>query len=112
MHKYLYTHILSVLFLIVTSIISINSANAEKNDYYNSGQSARIIVPKAIVYSDEMLNTPIGYIVNGKYITVGKPRNQNPDIYPLVVYGRIAYIDSKVFNLLIKIQLKLIQKKE
>lgn len=93
-----FLNILSVLFLLVTSIISSTSAHAEKNDYYNSGQSARIIIPKAIVYSDEMLNTPIGYIVNGKYITVGKPRNQNPDVYPIVIYGRLAYIESKSFQ--------------
>jgi hypothetical protein len=57
--------------------------------------TARIVVPKAIVYSDENMNSPLGYISNDKLVIVGNPRAKNPDLVPLVVYGRIAFIESK-----------------
>jgi hypothetical protein len=42
-----------------------------------------------------MMNAPLGYIANDKLIQVGNPRKSNPDLLPIVVYGRIAYIESK-----------------
>jgi len=56
---------------------------------------ARVIVPKAVVYSDENMNSPLGYIFNDRLVTVGNPRKKNPDLVPLVVYGRLAFIETK-----------------
>ncbi len=56
---------------------------------------ARITTPKAIVYADENMNSPLGFISNGKLITVGNPRRMNRELVPLVVYGRVAFIQIK-----------------
>lgn len=54
---------------------------------------AKIIVPRAVVYADENLISPLGYIPNGKIIAVGNPRKVNRDIVPTVISGRVAYLE-------------------
>lgn len=56
---------------------------------------ARIVTPKAVVYADENMLSPLGYIANGKAIIVGNPRRMNKDLVPTVVYGRLAFIEIK-----------------
>ncbi|MBC7714196.1 MAG: hypothetical protein H7177_12705 [Rhizobacter sp.] len=56
---------------------------------------ARVIAPKAVVYADENMLSPLGYIGNGKAIIVGNPRRMNRDLVPIVVYGRLAFIEIK-----------------
>jgi hypothetical protein len=73
----------------------VNPAFSEESELITGPQIARIIVPRAIVYSDENMNSPLGYISNDKLITVGNPRKKNPDLVPLVVYGRLAFIELK-----------------
>ncbi len=58
-------------------------------------QSARVIAPRAVVYSDENMSSPLGFISNDKLIKVGNPRKKNPNLVPLVVYGRVAFIEIK-----------------
>lgn len=70
--------------------------NSDENRAITEGPySAKIIAPRAIVYADENKNTPLGYIANGKRVTVGNPRKKNRELVPLVVYGRIAYIEIR-----------------
>ncbi len=69
--------------LIITIIFS-GSAYAAK--------IAQIIIPKAIIYSDEALTSPLGHVSNGKLIPVAAPLQNNPDIVPVMISGRIAYI--------------------
>lgn len=57
--------------------------------------TARIVTPKAVVYADENMLSPLGYIANGKAIIVGNPRRMNKDLVPTVVYGRLAFIEIK-----------------
>ncbi|MBY0416290.1 MAG: hypothetical protein K2Q18_19100, partial [Bdellovibrionales bacterium] len=57
--------------------------------------TARILAVKAIVYADENMLSPIGYIANGKAIKVGNPRRINRDLVPLIVSGRLAFIEIK-----------------
>lgn len=71
------------------------SASNAESELITGPQVARVIVPRAIVYSDESMNSPLGYISNDKLITVGNPRKKNPDLLPLVVYGRLAFIEVK-----------------
>lgn len=54
---------------------------------------AKIVVPRAIVYAEEYLLTPLGYIPNGKLIAVGNPRRVNKDIVPTIISGRLAYLE-------------------
>jgi hypothetical protein len=68
---------------------------SEQTDQQTGLQTARIIVPRAIVYSDELMSSPLGYVSSGKLITVGNKRKRNPELVSVVVYGRLAFIESK-----------------
>jgi hypothetical protein len=57
--------------------------------------TARISSSKAVVYADENMLSPLGYIANGKAIKVGNPRRINKDLVPLIVSGRLAFIEIK-----------------
>lgn len=57
--------------------------------------TARINAPKAVVYADENMLSPLGYIANGKAIKVGNPRRMNRDLVPLIISGRLAFIEIK-----------------
>lgn len=92
MRKYFYKIILGCIFLFVTNVLVVV---ANESDTSSGGHTARIIVPRAIVYSDENMNSPLGYISNDKFIKVGNPRKKNPDLVPVVISGRLAFIESK-----------------
>ncbi len=83
--------ILGCLLLFVTPIMGQDA----DNEAVGATHLARVIVPRAIVYSDENMNSPLGYISNDRMITVGNPRKKNPDLVPMVVYGRLAFIEAK-----------------
>lgn len=72
--------------------IKTSTENSFKN---GATYPARIMAPKAIVYADENMNSPLGFISNGKLITVGNPRKLNRDLVPLIVHGRMAFIQIK-----------------
>lgn len=69
--------------------------NTESSQTITGPQTARIIAPRAIVYSDESMNSPLGYISNDKLISVGIPRKKNPSLVPIIIYGRLAFIEVK-----------------
>ncbi|EQC46345.1 hypothetical protein [Bacteriovorax sp. Seq25_V] len=50
---------------------------------------------KTIVYADENLDIPIGYIRAGRKITVGDNNLKTNTITPILVAGRIAYVQIK-----------------
>lgn len=85
--------ILGWFLLFVTPIMC--SAEDNDNPDMSGPHKAKVIVPRAIVYSDESLNSPLGYISSDKLITVGNPRKKNPDLLPMIVYGRVAFIEAK-----------------
>ncbi len=84
--------ILECIFLFVTPIMASAQSNGDPEARIHT---ARVIAPKAVVYSDELMNAPIGYIANDKFIHVGNPRKSNPDLLPIIIYGRIAFIEAK-----------------
>lgn len=89
-----------VILGLLLSFVTMAADNSVINDHgtvvlTGSTHKARVITSKAIVYADENMLTPLGYIANGKAIIVGNPRRMNRDLVPLVVYGRIAYIETK-----------------
>ncbi len=57
-----------------------------------SAKIAQVIIPKAIIYADENLTAPIGHVSNGKLIPVGSPLINNPDIVPVIITGRLAFV--------------------
>jgi hypothetical protein len=55
-------------------------------------QSAIVIADKAVIYADEQMSAPLGYVRKGKKIKVGEiPRNR-AQVYPIIVSGKRAFI--------------------
>jgi hypothetical protein len=76
--------------------LNLDEASVTNNKSLEGGPYiARVITPKAVVYADENMNSPLGYIANGKTITVGNPRRLNRELVPVVVYGRVAFVEIK-----------------
>ncbi len=65
-----------------------------------AAQIAVISVSKAVIFSDQKLTAPIGYISYGKKIKVGEVEKQDGTILPVIVSGRVAYIQIKDIALL------------
>lgn len=60
-----------------------------------AAQDAIVSSQKAIIFSDQEMSSPIGFISQGKKIKIGEiPRNK-AQVYPIVVSGKIAYIRAK-----------------
>jgi hypothetical protein len=78
--------------LLILPFIAIQAAHAAR--------TATVISPKAVIYADQEMRTPIGYIKNGKKIPVGKIKRNQGQVVPTVVTGRIAYV--KVTDLAIE----------
>lgn len=57
-----------------------------------SGQTAYVKSRIAYIYSDQDLQSPIGFIRQGKKLTVGEISRKRGSLLPIVVSGRIAYI--------------------
>jgi hypothetical protein len=58
-------------------------------------QVAVITSPKAVIYSDQKLTTPLGYISYGKKVNVGEVERKDGTILPIIISGRVAYIQIK-----------------
>ncbi len=101
MHK---SKILTVVLAAILGLLLSFVTIADDNSIINDGDTvnlngttykARITAAKAIVYSDENMLSPLGYIANGKAIIVGNPRRINRDLVPIVIHGRLAFIELK-----------------
>lgn len=94
--NYFVLTILSLLLPFVTKATD-NSIINDDTSLSLSGNSrvAVIISPRAVVYADENMLTPLGYIANGKSILVGNPRRINRNLVPLVIYGKLAFLEIK-----------------
>lgn len=99
---YLMRKIKNILAIIglLSSFVTMAADNSVINEYgkvnlAGKTYTARIVSPKAVVYADENMLSPLGYIANGKAIIVGNPRRMNKDLVPTVVYGRLAFIEIK-----------------
>ena len=53
---------------------------------------AQVNVPEAVIYSDPATREPIGKVSKGTLISVGRPLTKNPSVAPVIVSGRIAYM--------------------
>ncbi len=62
-------------------------------------QKALVVNENTMVYADETLEAPIGYIKRGKIITVGEKMRRNGSVATLVVSGKVAYIKVNDLNL-------------
>ncbi len=55
-------------------------------------QHALVVKEKAVIYADEQMTSPIGFIRRGKKIKVGNVARNKAQVYPIVVSGKVAYI--------------------
>ena len=60
-----------------------------------AAQIATITSPKAIIYADMKMSTPLGYISYGKKVKVGEVERKDGTVLPIALSGRIAYIKVK-----------------
>lgn len=87
-------------FVILGLLLSFVTTAASNSllDLGNKTYKARISAKKAIVFADENMLSPLGYIANGKQIVVGKPQKINPALVPLIISGRLAFIQISDLN--------------
>lgn len=64
-----------------------------------AAQMAIVSSQKAIIYSDQGLTSPLGFVRAGRQLMVGTTPRQNGMIVPVVVAGRVAYIQTKDITL-------------
>lgn len=55
-------------------------------------QEAMVISDRAVVYADEQMSAPVGFIRKGKKIKVGDIARNRAQVYPIIVSGKVAYI--------------------
>ena len=58
----------------------------------HAAQVAIVQVPKAILYSDQNLKSPIGFVRRGQQLWVGDVKRRRGTILPVAVNGQIAWI--------------------
>ena len=78
----LFLIVLSLFFSLCTSIVY-------------AAEYAIVSSDKGIVYAEETLITPIGYLKRGKKIIVGSNPLKQSLIYSVILTGRVAYIQAK-----------------
>ncbi len=66
-------------------------------------KKAKVNVPESIIYSDPKLKSPIGKIHYNAIISIGNPLEINPQVVPVIVAGKVAYI--KIIDLTINDEL-------
>lgn len=75
------------LFAVFISMLTLRDSWAAQMAIVSSG--------KAIIYADQGLTTPLGFVRSGRQLMVGETVRQSGTLLPVVVAGRIAYIQLK-----------------
>jgi len=60
-----------------------------------AAQTAYVKSTRAVIYADEDLSSPLGYVRRGRKLRVGDIKRKNDTVLPVIVSGRIAYIEVK-----------------
>lgn len=63
-----------------------------------AAQWATVLSDRAVIFSDQAMQSPIGYIRKGKRIRVGEKVRSNGMLLPVVISGKIAYIKVDDIN--------------
>lgn len=57
-----------------------------------ASQEAMVLADRAIIFSDQEMSSPVGYVPRGKKVVIGEiPRNK-AQVYPIIVSGKVCYI--------------------
>ncbi len=92
-NNYFLQFIIYPLFIITLLIISFNSIAAQK---------AIVTSPKAIIYADKEMTSPIGFVAKGKIINIGNKMLFQKTVATTVVSGKLAYIKTADISLNLK----------
>ncbi len=57
-----------------------------------ASQDAMVTAEEAVIYADDQMSAPVGYVRKGKRIKVGDIARNKSQVYPIVVSGKISYI--------------------
>ncbi|MBA2403748.1 MAG: hypothetical protein H0V66_03170 [Bdellovibrionales bacterium] len=57
-----------------------------------AAQDAIVTEDQAVIYADEQMSAPVGFVRKGKKIKVGDISRNRAQVYPIIVSGKIAYI--------------------
>lgn len=57
-----------------------------------AAQDALVIIEKAVIYADEQMSAPVGFVRKGKKVKIGENARNKAQVYPIVVSGKVAYI--------------------
>src|SRR5687768_7328928 len=57
-----------------------------------ASQEAIVTADQAVIYADEQMKSPLGYVKRGKKIKVGEVARNRAQVYPIIVSGKIGYI--------------------
>lgn len=60
-----------------------------------AAQMAVVSTSRAVVYADQALSSPIGYIRQGRRLMVGTVARNRGTVLPIVVAGKVAYIQMR-----------------
>ena len=83
-HKFQLFRYLTVISAVVVSITFCQDLWA--------AQEAIVTSEKAVIYADEQLTSPVGFVRRGKVVTIGDVARNKKRVYPIIVSGKIAYI--------------------
>ena len=57
-----------------------------------AAQSAIVMSERAVIYADEQMSAPVGFVRKGKKLKIGENTRNKSQVYPIMVSGKIAYI--------------------
>lgn len=57
-----------------------------------AAQDAIVMAEEAVIFADEKMSAPVGFVRRGKKIKVGDVARFKAQVYPLIVSGKVAYI--------------------
>lgn len=60
-----------------------------------AAQEAIVYTPAAIIFADQQMSAAIGYLPKGKKVMVGEVKRNKGRVLPIVVSGKVAYIQVK-----------------
>lgn len=83
-HKFQLVHSLTLFFGVFLSLCHVQDLWAV--------QDAMVVVDSAVVYADEQMSSPVGYVRKGRKIKVGDVARNRAQVYPIIVSGKVAYI--------------------
>lgn len=63
-----------------------------------AAQWGTVLTEKAVIYADQSMMAPIGFVKKGQKIRVGEVKRSYGKLLPVVVSGKIAYIQVKDIN--------------